>query len=171
MRVKRFIYIVILTLSLLSFTNYSKFEAVEKDILFKIDRSRDADAIFYNLNINDSRILHRDNPIDVMWVRNSEHGQIEPLTWIQNRYAYGVKLLGSNNGDTKFCFVSYPEREFTLRPKNNRYKVYTISNNREVEVNRIYIQFNGGTFWIPIITKIELHGVSNGIATVEIIIP
>lgn len=173
MKPKYFTYLILLIFTLLSFTNYSKYEIIEDNILFKIERSRDADAIFYNLNVDKRGVLDSNNPISPLWKRSTQQGQAEPLTWIQKKYAYGVRQLNSDNGNSKFCFVSYPKREFALKKTDFGYKVYTISNSEEVEVNRIFIQFDGGTFWIPIIKKVELHGIniSNGIATVEVIRP
>ena len=173
MKAKTLAYLIIISLLSFSFTNNREYENIEGLELFKIERSRDADEISYSLNIDSCGKLNADNPIKVFWVKNTKSGQVEPLTWIQKKYAYGVRYLKTNNANSKFCFVSYPEREFTLKLTNLGYKVFTISDNQEIEVNKIFIQFNGGTFWIPVITKVELQGVqvSNNAIKIEIIKP
>lgn len=129
-------------------------------ILFKIARSKDANEIKYALNLEDKGFLDIDNPLSIYWVKVENHNKQEPLTWIQNHYAYGLKYLSKNKNEASFQFVSYSKREFTVkRNKQSEYAVYTISNGKEVEVKEIFIQIDGGSFWVPKISKVELKGI------------
>lgn len=136
--------------------------------LLTINRSRDADIISYELNINDKGNIDLQNPIHIYWLRQTEQNQKEPLTWIQNKYAYGIKFIEGNNTqvDTntnsvlKFQFVSYNKATLEVRKQfDNTYKIFTVFDTQEIEVSNIYIQFNGGTFWVPIITEVKINGI------------
>lgn len=142
--------------------------------LFKIERSKDANPIFYEVNTDKSNNLNVDNPVNVYWIKHTDDGRIEPLTWIQKKYAYGLKFLRVNENETTFQFVSYDKKTFTLkRNKEGNYKVYSLIGNKLVEVNRIFVQIDGGTFWFPKISRVELHAkdVLSGQITKEIINP
>lgn len=142
--------------------------------LFKIERSKDANEIIYDINITSSGKLNTENPVNVYWIRHTNNNKIEPLTWIQKKFAYGLNFLSIKETEVKFRFVSYSKRDFIIKKNiKGNYQVFTNSQNKEVAVNRIYIHINGGTFWIPNITKVELHAteVLSGKKIIEIINP
>lgn len=149
----------------------------ENSYLFKISRNRDANEIWYEANLKSDGSLNQNSPIQVFWVKKADKGTIEPLTWIQNRYAYGIELLSKPNvhkGSIHFRFVSYANRTFELRPtKDNSYKVFTQSNNKEIEVNQIFVQIDGGSFWLPSIPYVQLKGIETvtGNQITELIYP
>lgn len=129
-----------------------------KTKLFKIERSKDANQIFYDLHIDDDKTLNIDNPIDIYWVRKTEKNKVKPLTWIQQKFAYGLKYSFKNDSTAQFNFVSYDKKNFFLKKDvDNTFKVFTQINNHLVVVKKIYIHITGGTFWVPKIPKIELH--------------
>ncbi|MBW6481632.1 MAG: DUF4833 domain-containing protein [Vicingaceae bacterium] len=152
-------YLVILFFLLTSFiANKIEQEVAKEFHLFKIERSKDNNQIFYDLNVVENGLLKPENPINPYWIRKTEGGVIKPLTWIQNNYAYGLEYIYKSETYAKFHFVSYKKRDFVLKKnKEGIFKVYTNLNNKEVEVNRIFIQIDGGTFWFPKISKVELH--------------
>jgi hypothetical protein len=151
--------------------------ANENGYLFKILRSRDSNEIWYAANLQIDGTINHDTPIQVFWVKKAPEGKAEPLTWGQNRYAYGVELLTkaqNNKGATMFRFVSYAGRTFEIRQMPDRkYKVFTKSNNKEIEVNQIFVQIDGGSFWLPSVPFVKLSGVetATGKLTTEIIYP
>jgi hypothetical protein len=63
------------------------------DILFQIVRSRDADKIYYQVNLDKEGNLIAGNPVEIFWLKQTQNNQKEPLTWIQNKYAYGLQFL------------------------------------------------------------------------------
>lgn len=131
--------------------------------LFSIGRSKDANEIFYTINLDNSYKLNTENPINVYWIKKTESNKIEPLSWIQKKFAYGLVYLSKSENYAKFRFAAYDKRVFELKKnKNNEFKVFTISGNKEVEVNRIYIYITGGTFWMPEIPKVELFATVSG---------
>ena len=157
------------------------FNSIEPDIstssissLFKIERSKDNNQIFYDVNISESGELDGENPIHVYWRRNTEGGIIKPLTWIQQKYAYGLKFLNVNEDYVTFRFVSYKKLIFTLKKTSDKhYEVYTKFNDKLLKMDRIFINIDGGTFWFPNITTVEIHAqnVKTGKNVIEIITP
>lgn len=129
-----------------------------KNKLFKIERSKDANQIFYDVHIENEEILNTDTPINIYWVKKSDGNKIKPLTWIQKKLAYGLEYSFKNDSLAQFHFVSYDKKDFFLKKDiDHKFKVFTKINNHFVIVKRIYIHITGGTFWVPKIPKIELY--------------
>lgn len=157
------------------------FNTIDSDIsinpisfLFKIERSKDNNQIFYDVNINDSGVLDDKTPINVYWKRNTEGGAMKPLTWIQQKYAYGLKFININEDYATFKFVSYKKLFFTLKKtKDNHFEVYTKCNSQILKMNRIFIKIEGGAFWFPNITAVKIYArnMKTGKDVVEIITP
>jgi hypothetical protein len=84
---------------------------------------------------------------------------MEPLTIVQQKFAYGLKFLKLTPEKAEFQFVSYSKRTLTLRKNNTgNFAVFTEIEGRQVELERVFIQIDGGTFWFPKITRVEIHG-------------
>ncbi len=142
--------------------------------LFKIERSKDNNQIFYDVNVDNAGILNDEKPISVYWRRNTEGGTIKPLTWIQQKFAYGLKFINVNDEYATFKFVSYDKMFFTLKKKkDDQFEVYTKYNGKLLKMNRIFIQLDGGTFWVPNITAVEIYAqdMKTGKNVIEIIKP
>ncbi len=133
----------------------------DNQALFKIARSKDLNEIWYAPNFNKG-VLNLENPVKAFWVKKNSNNRFEPLTWIQSKYAYGIKILHNDiSGNSwKFQFVSYAKRTFQLkRTSDNKFKVFTNLKNKEIEVTRIFVQIDGGSFWVPSIPFVKLTGV------------
>ena len=158
------------------FMNSENSDSNDKFDLFKIGRSRDPNEIIYSINFDHFGKPDKSNPIEIHWIKRTKSNQIEPLTRIQNRFAYGIRVLNESTSENEiyFQFVSYDKRTFILKKNiENNYKVYTISGDKEIEVSRIFIQIDGGSFWLPTISRVELHGIepSTGNLAMETINP
>ena len=83
--------------------------------LFKIGRNRDDNVIMYDLNLDINGKLNKSCPLNIYWVKRTDNNRLKPLTWIQNKYAYGLKFLDSESSQANdgfdsaldFQFVSY----------------------------------------------------------------
>ena len=167
--------VLVLSIFILGFSNIKTNVSINPlSSLFKIERSKDNNQIFYDVNITDSGVLNNKTPINVYWRRNTEGGVIKPLTWIQQKYAYGLNFINVNEDSATFRFVSYKKLFFTLKKtKDNHFEVYTKCNNQILKMNRIFIKIEGGSFWFPNITAVEIHAknIKTGKDVVEIITP
>ena len=144
----------------------------ESTLLFKIERSKDANEILYTLNIDENGKLN-EKPINAFWIKHTKKNKIEPLTWIQRKYAYGLKYLHSCKKCATFQFVSYDKTNLHLRKYKDEYKVFTQIKGDVVEVQKIFVQIDGGTFWVPNVTAVELHAkyIKSGEEVIETIQP
>jgi hypothetical protein len=142
--------------------------------LFKIERNRDIDEVVYDINLDAEGRINRKNPIKIYWIKNTVGGIEENLTWVQRKFGYGLKFLKIDDSEIIFRFVSYIDREFTLK-KNSYgfYKVYSLIENQVSEVQKISIKFDGGTLMSPKVRSVVLHGINTKTRelTVEIISP
>jgi hypothetical protein len=129
-----------------------------EELLFRIARSRDANEIFYTVNPDKNGFLNTENPITIYWLKRTEGNKTESLTWIQNKYAYGLHFLSITPTEAEFQFVSYSKRSFYLRKnKDGNFRVYTFAGETEIEVDKIFVQIDGGSFWFPKVSRVELH--------------
>lgn len=126
--------------------------------LFKIGGSKDANEIYYEVKTKQDGSLDVKEPIKVYWIKYTKNGEIEPLTKIEQHFAYGLKFLEVTPEKARFQFVSYSKRNLTLRKtEDSTYGVFIIVDEKEVELERVFIQIDGGTFWFPKISRVEVH--------------
>ncbi len=128
--------------------------------LFNIDRSRGPDIVMYDVNLDNDGILDQKNPIRAYWIKRTENDQLKPLTLIQEKLGYGLDFNYVTDNVCHFEFVSSSVRTFELRKdQNNTYRVYTTSNQKNIEVNSIYVKFANESLWFPVVSEVELHGI------------
>ena len=152
----------------------SDLENSNRNSLFKIGRSKDANEIFYAVRTTLDGSLDLKEPIRIFWIKYTENNEIEPLTMVQQKFAYGLKFLEVTTEKAEFQFVSYSKRTLSLRKNNDgNYGVFTEVEGKEVELERVFIQIDGGTFWFPKITRVEVHAkkAEAGELIVEVIRP
>lgn len=141
---------------------YPKPEGVE-NMLFYVQRTINANTIVYTLNQDKDGNLNEAEPIKVYWIKYAQGGKIDPLTYIQKNYAYGVKskLIDKEKKSYLFEFVSYHKRQFYLLKSktDNKYHVWGYVNNKLTIINNILVKIEGGTFWIPNIKYVELKAI------------
>ncbi|MCA1758586.1 MAG: DUF4833 domain-containing protein [Bacteroidales bacterium] len=138
------------------------------NLLFKIERNRDADEIYYELNPDETGRPDKKEPVKIYWVKHTQNGKTEPLTWIQNKYSYGIKTIEpedaglSETQKEKVCFrfVSFGDCFFSLKPTSEGiYKAIAHHKNREIEVSGIFVQIEGDRFRMPSVPFVQLHGI------------
>jgi hypothetical protein len=128
-------------------------------LLFKIERNKDADVIHYEVNLDEKGNLNTGSPVRIYWIRHTEGGEIKPLTLVQKKLSYGVNFDSISKREAVFKFAGFKNREFIIFCKGgDEYCTYTISNNRKVIVKKIFVQIDGGSFLLPEISRVELHG-------------
>ena len=139
---------------------------VFNNILFKIERSKDTNEVFYRTNFKQEGKLNKENPISIFWIKRANGNKQEPLTWIQKKYSYGLKFTKKTATLAEFQFVCYKKMTFVLKKKpKGIFRVFTFFGKKEVEVNRIFVLMDGGTFWFPKIIKVDIHATIVGTNT------
>jgi hypothetical protein len=74
-------------------------EGLETRHLFKIERSKNANIIQYDVQVTPDNKLYQKEPVIAYWIRLAEDGQKKELSFIQRRWVYGFKTqydAGSN---------------------------------------------------------------------------
>lgn len=141
------------------------FPVPKRDVhnLFYLQRQPNTNTIMVDLNVKNDQ-LDMDNPVHVYWIRYQEKGQSEELNWIQRKFAYGINSKKISNSAYELNFVSYKKRKFWLeKDAEGHWQVFAnLSNGKKMILKRIYLQINGGSFWIPNIEYVELKGLVPG---------
>lgn len=131
-----------------------------KDMKFYLQRDPNTNTVVYALNRTPQGTLNEEEPIQGYWIRYAEKGERQELSYIQRKFAYGLKTkkLGEDNYEVRF--VSYAKKLLYLRknPQDNQFWVYTTINQKECILDRIFVRIEGGTFWVPNVLYVELIG-------------
>ena len=140
--------------------------------LFYIQRSKNTNAIVYDSNVLPDGSVNPEDPVSIYWIRYASDSTTEPLNYIQQKFAYGVKSspYPGRPGQYILRFHAYPSKQIYLlrKPDGRHYGAYTMINGRYAELKRIFLQIDGGTFWLPNVTYIEIVG--RDIATQKIVL-
>lgn len=137
----------------------------EKDQLFYLQRDPDINTIVYTLNIQDGK-LNTSNPVLFYWIRYAEKGQIEKLSFIQRRMAYGVSHKEIEPGIYELHLQAYKPLKIILSKSKNtgKYQAVVKIENDEVVLNSIFVRITGGSFFKPNVEYVEIvgHTLKNG---------
>jgi len=156
----------------------SLYKPIKKDILlFYIQLSENKNIIVYDMNYNADKTINEKNPVHTYWIRYSESGQIQELTYFQKHFVYGLeaKLIDSTKKNYTMKFASYKKRNLYLikKEKTDKYYPYMSIHGKLSLLNKIFIQVESKKFGLPKVKYVELHGkeISNDNPVVERIIP
>src|SRR5688572_10785112 len=71
--------------------------------LFYLQRTPNTNTIVYELNYKNG-VIDPDNPVHEFWIRYQENGQRQELSYIQRKFAYGIKTrkLAENKYELSF---------------------------------------------------------------------
>jgi len=127
--------------------------------LFFLQRTPNTNTIICELNYKNG-IVDKENPIHVFWIRYQEKGQKEDLSYIQNKFAYGVKSKEIGDNKYELNFVSYRKyKMYLMQAADKQFHVFATINKKPAILTRIYIEIKGGTFWSPNVEYVELSGI------------
>jgi phosphatidylglycerophosphate synthase len=128
--------------------------------LFYVQRTPNTNTIMYELNMKNG-VLNEDNPVHVYWIRYAEGGKTAELSFIQRKFAYGVKVSKIAAEKYKLLFAAYDKIPFYLMKSTaGIYHTYVELDGKMVVLNRLYIRIDpGGTFWAPNVKYVEFKGV------------
>ena len=126
--------------------------------LFYLQRTSNTNTIVYELNYKNGSI-DTENPVQGFWIRYQEMGQREELSFIQRKFAYGLKTKKIADDQYELSFVSYKKYKMYLKlGADKKYYVFTDINHKPAVLTSIFIKINGGSFWSPNIEYVEILG-------------
>ena len=127
--------------------------------LFYLQRTPNTNTIVYELNYKDG-VFDLENPIHEFWIRYQEKGERKELSYIQRKFAYGIKARKIGANRYELSIVAYKKYKMYLElGSDNRYKVYSTINQKKVILTSIFLRINGGSFWSPNVEFIDLAGI------------
>ena len=132
------------------------------NLLFYVQRTFNINTIIYELNVNEKQEIDITEPIKMYWINYATNNSIEPLNYIQRKYASGIeiKMIDAEKKTYCFNFVSYKKKKLYLIKSaiDNKYHVFCDINSKLVTLDRVFIQIEGGSFWVPKVRYIDISG-------------
>lgn len=129
--------------------------------LFYLQRSKNINAICYDVNINPlTGLANDDEPVNIYWLRFAEaNGEKKELTYIQRKFAYGITSKRLANGHFDIRLVSYDKIPFTLmRGTDGKYHIFVVVSKKHIQLKSIFIKTDGGSMWSPNVIFVEMKG-------------
>jgi hypothetical protein len=139
-------------------------------MLFYIQRDPNTNTAIYAINYQENGKIDKSNPIKAYWIRYAEKGDKKDFSYIQRKFAYGIESKALNNEDFELQFVSYKKLPLTLKKidSDQKYHVFVSVNQKRIQVEKIFVRIEGGSFWLPNVKYAEVTGIetsSNKIIT------
>lgn len=140
------------------------------NMLFYIQRDPNVNTAIYAINYQENGKIDKSNPIKAYWVRYAEKGEKKDLSYIQRKFAYGIESKSLDNEEFELQFVSYKKLPLTLKKigSDQKYHVFVSVNQKRIQVEKIFVRIEGGSFWLPNVKYAEVTGIdasSNKIIT------
>jgi hypothetical protein len=133
-----------------------------EDLLFYLQRTVNSNTVVYELNRNKNGEIDLHEPVKIQWIQYAKDSSYEPLNYVQRTFAYGInaRLFDEKNKSFMLHFVSYNEKPLYLlrSAMDNKYHVYIHINNKLLILDKIFVQIDGGTYWFPEISYVEVSG-------------
>lgn len=128
--------------------------------LFYLQRDPNLNTLIYELNLGKDGEVDREEPVLAYWIRYGEGGKKQDLSYVQRKFAYGVqsKELGKDHFEIRF--VSHKKLPLYLlrSEEDKKFHIYVTVNNRKLQLERVFVRIEGGTFWLPNVRYVELKG-------------
>jgi len=131
------------------------------NMLFYIQRDPNINTAIYAINYQENGKIDKSNPIKAYWIRYAEKGVKKDFTYIQRKFAYGIESKAINNEDFELQFVSYKKLPLTLKKTDSdqKYHVFVNVNQKKIQVEKIFVRIEGGSFWLPNVKYAEVTGI------------
>ena len=140
------------------------------NMLFYIQRDPNINTAIYAINYQENGKIDKSNPVKAYWIRYAENGEKKDFSYIQRKFAYGIESKTGNNEEFELKFVSYKKLPLTLKKldSDQKYHVFVNVNQKKIQVEKIFVRIEGGSFWLPNVKYAEVTGIeasSNKIIT------
>ena len=131
------------------------------NMLFYIQRDPNINTAIYTINYQENGKIDKSNPIKAYWIRYAEKGEKKDLNYLQRKFAYGIETKTVNNEEFELQFVSYKKLPLTLKKidSDQKYHVFVNVNQKKIQVEKIFVRIEGGSFWLPNVKYAEVSGI------------
>ena len=132
------------------------------NMLFYIQRDPNTNTAIYAINYQENGKIDTTNPIKAYWIRYAEKGEKKDFSYMQRKFAYGIESKTSNNPEEfELQFVSYKKLPLILKKTDSdqNYHVFVNVNQKKIQVEKIFVRIEGGSFWLPNVKYAEVTGI------------
>jgi len=138
-----------------------------KNQMFYLQRDPNTNTIIYELNVNAKGEVNKSEPILVYWLRYDDKGEKKDLNYIQRKFAYGIQTKEIGKDQFEIRFVSHKKIPMYLMysKDDQKFHVYVTVNNKRIELSKIFVRIEGGSFWLPNVKYVELSGINTATDT------
>lgn len=130
--------------------------------LFYLQRDPNTNTIICELNVEKNGDINKKDPIKVYWIRYGDDGEKEDLSYIQRKFAYGIQTKAIGDDEYELRFVSHKKLPMYLMKSDDdkKYHVYVTVNKKKIQLEKIFVRIEGGSFWLPNVKYVELKGIN-----------
>ena len=137
-------------------------ESLSKDTqmqhLFKIERSKNANIVQYDVQMKADGKLDPKKPVVAYWIRHAKDGQKEDLSWVEKSFAYGFKTKYDAKMNTAdIDMVAKINRQIKVSEVQGEYRAETTIDGQSAYLEKIFIS-SSGKGMSPEISYMELFG-------------
>ncbi|MBO9584791.1 MAG: DUF4833 domain-containing protein [Flavobacterium sp.] len=131
------------------------------NMLFYVQRDPNTNTAIYAVNYQENGKIDQSNPIKAYWIRYAEKGEKKDFNYIQRKFAYGIESKTLNNEEFQLQFVSYKKMSLTLKKidSDQKYHAFVNVNQKKIQVEKIFVRIEGGSFWLPNVKYAEVTGI------------
>jgi len=128
--------------------------------LFYLQRDPNTNTIICQLNVDHNGEVNNENPVNVFWMRYGDQGEKKELGYIQRKFAYGIQTKNLGKGQFELRFAARKNLPMYLNKSaaDKKYHVFVTVNNKKVQIERIFLRIEGGSFWLPNVKYVEIKG-------------
>jgi hypothetical protein len=116
----------------------------ERQSLFIIERSKNANIVQYDAQIGPDGKLLKKEPVIGYWIRLAEQGQVQKLSWTQRTFAFGFKAKYHQASDTATVdMVADIGQPIKVQRVKGKYMATVDLEGQPSQLEKIYIQAHG----------------------------
>ncbi|MDO7745100.1 MAG: DUF4833 domain-containing protein [Pedobacter sp.] len=130
--------------------------------LFYLQRDPNTNTIICALNQDNKGVIDKDEPVNVYWIRYADEGEKKELGYVQRKFAYGIESKAMGKDQYELRFVSHKKLPMYLTKSEDdkKYHVYVTVNNKKIQIERIFLRIEGGSFWLPNVKYVDIKGIN-----------
>ncbi len=117
---------------------------LERDALFRIERNKNANIVQYDAQVTEDGRLYSEEPVVGYWIRLADKGQVQELSWIQNKFAYGFSAKHHKRENTvTLDMVADLGRDILVRQDREDYRAVGRIDGEDSYIEKIFIYATG----------------------------
>jgi hypothetical protein len=134
----------------------SQASAEKNERLFLVERNQNRNVVHYDVCRKDNNELCDSNTVKVYWIL--EGGKREELNSIEKKYAFGIKSMVMQDENVSFSVAALENLIIAVEKINGKYKAVTTVRNREIVLEKVYVNSTLGLFGMPQVSYIDYKG-------------